>query len=72
MIDPKDRDAIQWNPPERLAPVGCPLILNLGPQYDWDIAFAERISHLQGRGDEMEYQTEFGQIITGRFLWAYP
>lgn len=61
-----------WNKPERLPPVGCPLVLNLGQAYDWDIAFGERISHLRSRSEEMDYRLTTGQIVRGRFEWSYP
>lgn len=64
--------AYTWNKPERLPPVGCPLVLNLGQAYDWDIAFGERISHLRSRSDVMDYQLSTGQIVRGRFEWSYP
>lgn len=70
--EPKRPEAYQWNAPEHLPPVRCPLVLNLGPEYGWDIAYGERISHLRDRRGLMEYELSTGQIITGRFPWSYP
>lgn len=67
-----ERESYWWNAPEVLPPVGCPLVLNLGPEYDWDIAHGERVSHLSDRGGVMEYRLSTGQIIRGRFAWSYP
>jgi hypothetical protein len=65
-------DQYEWNPPERLPPVGCPLVLDLGAEYDYDIAYGERISHLRNRDGEMDYLVSTGQVLTGRFAWSYP
>jgi len=66
--EPKRPEAYQWNAPEHLPPVRCPLVLNI----NGDIAYGERISHLSDRRGLMEYELSTGQIITGRFPWSYP
>lgn len=67
-----ERESYWWNAPEVLPPVGCPLVLNLGPEYDWDIAHGERVSHLSDRGGVMDYRLSTGQVVRGRFAWSYP
>lgn len=62
----------EWNNPSLLPPVDCPLVINLGQAYDWDIAHCERISHLRSRDGEMDYRLSTGQTIRGRFPWSYP
>lgn len=69
---PEPGDVYHWNDASRLAPVGCPLLLNLGPDYDWDIAQGERIDHLESRDRQMTYRLSTGRVVTGRFDWTYP
>ena len=61
-----------WNLPENLPPTECPIVINLGAAYDWDIAYGERIDHVARRGDDMNYRLSTGEVITGQFLWTYP
>lgn len=63
---------IVWTPASHLAPVGCPLMLNLGSPYDHDIAYGERVGHLQHRDGEMTYLLSTGEQVTGKFDWTYP
>ena len=58
----------EWNSAERLPPVGCPLVINLGA----GIAHVERISHLQDKAGDMDYRLSTGEVIRGRFEWSYP
>lgn len=62
----------EWNKPERLPPVGCPLVINLGQEYGNDTAHAERTSHLHDKAGQMDYRLSTGEIIRGRFDWSYP
>lgn len=62
----------QWNRPELLPPVGCPLVLNLDPEYDWDIAHGERVNWLRDKNGDMDYRLLSGEVIRGRYLWSYP
>lgn len=59
---------IQWNPPERLAPVGCWLVILVAgkPQY------ARRTSYIESKSREMEYETDNGIKLMGRFKWTTP
>ena len=58
-----------WNQPERLPPVGCPLLIKM--PYD-RVEKATRTGHLENRSQEMEYLLESGETVRGRFLWTYP
>ncbi len=58
------------NSPEHLPPVGCWLLINI-PGYK-NLIKAQRTSYLQKKTHEMEYITEFGMKITGRYRWTYP
>ena len=58
----------EWVSAERLPPVGCPLVINLGAT----VAHGERISHLEHKGGEMDYLLSTGQVVKGRFAWTYP
>lgn len=59
---------IQWNPPERLAPVGCWLVIliNGSPRY------AQRTSYIESKSRDMEYRLDDGTTITGRHRWTTP
>lgn len=63
-----DDPIIQWNPPERLAPVGCWLVILVEgkPRY------AERTSYIESKSRDMEYLLDNGMMITGRFKWTTP
>lgn len=63
-----DDPIIQWNPPERLAPVGCWLVILVDgkPQY------AERLSYIESKNRDMEYLLDNGMLVTGRFKWTTP
>lgn len=59
----------EWNPPERLPPVGCPLVIRVGNS----ALRCERTGHLQDKAGEMEYRSlATGQLWRGRFMWSYP
>lgn len=58
-----------WNPPERLPPVGCPLLIQI--PYG-RIERAVRTGYLENRSQQMEYELESGEVVRGRFLWTYP
>jgi hypothetical protein len=60
---------LKFNPPERLPPVGCWLLIRLP---DGTVVQAKRLSHIQTRELAMEYQLETGLVIKGRFDWTYP
>lgn len=62
----------EWVSPEHLPPVGCPLVLNLGHEYDFDVAHAERISWLREKNGHMDYRLSTGEVISGRYEWSYP
>lgn len=58
----------EWNNPERLPPVDCPLVINVNGV----TMSATRISHLSDRGGEMDYRLAAGEVIRDRFPWSYP
>lgn len=57
------------NPPERLPPVCCPLVIELPCGR---LVRAERTGHVEQRGREMEYRLDDGRLIVGHFKWSYP
>lgn len=73
-----------WNSAEVLAPVGISLWVKVtgGPFQVSDTKFlaigsapvkATRTSHVEKRGDELEYQLDHHDIrVNGLFEWAYP
>lgn len=60
--------ATKLNPADQLAPVECPLLIEV----DGKLVRAMRTSHIESRDREMEYQLAGGEIILGRFRWTYP
>lgn len=60
---------LQLNPPDQLPPVDCPLLIKLD---DGSVVQAERTSHIQHRGLQMDYRLADGTTITGRFAWTFP
>lgn len=58
----------EWNKPERLPPVACPLVINVNGA----AIKAHRVSHLSDRSGQMDYRLASGDLITGRFEWSYP
>lgn len=63
-----DDPIIQWNPPERLAPVGCWLVILV----DGKPTHAERTGFIEYKNREMSYRLESGEVINGRFKWTTP
>lgn len=62
----------EWNKPERLPPVACPLVINVNGR----AVRATRISHISDKNGQMDYLIDNGSArpveITGRFPWSYP
>ena len=58
----------EWNNPERLPPVACPLVINV----NGEAVRATRISHLSDKNGQMDYRLAAGDVIRGRFPWSYP
>lgn len=58
----------EWNPPERLPPVGCPLVVLV----DDSALRCERTTQLQDKAGQMEYRTDVGHVFRGRHWWSYP
>ncbi|HEY6612733.1 MAG TPA: hypothetical protein VIZ86_16585 [Pseudomonas sp.] len=56
------------NPPELLAPVECPLLIEV----DGRLIRAERLAHIAQRDRAMTYRTAAGETLTGRHHWTYP
>lgn len=61
-----------WNPPDRLPPVGCPLVILYTRGGAGAKLLVERTTHLQDKSGEMEYRLRDGSTITGRYRWTYP
>lgn len=59
---------IHLNPPDRLAPVGCPLMVEV----EGKLVRAIRTGYIESRDRLMEYLTCSGEKILGRFRWTYP
>lgn len=60
---------LKLNPPEMLPPVGCPLLIQVE---EARVVRASRTSHIADKSRQMEYQTEDGGVLHGRFWWTYP
>ena len=60
--------AVKLSHPNHLPPVGCPLLI----LFDGELIRAERTSFIEKRDRQLEYRTDDGQVITGRFEWTYP
>lgn len=63
-----DRMAIHLNSAERLPPVGCWLVILVGGV----LVRAIRTGIIAKKTDDMEYRTEDGTVIYGRYPWTYP
>jgi len=59
---------VHLNRPEHLPPVGCPLLIGVGDM----LLRVERTWFIEDRTRMMEYVTEDGRKITGRYYWTYP
>ena len=66
-----------FNPPEKLAPVDCPLLL-LMPEGK---VLAQRTKYVTDKSDQYEYELleleggvykGTGKLFTGRYPWTYP
>ncbi len=64
-----DNQGLHLNTPEKLAPVDCPLLIEIRPG---DLVAATRTSFITNRDRQMEYRLEDGSVITGRYRWTYP
>lgn len=62
------RPRIQWNSPDLLPPVDCPLLILANGR----TMLAERTKHVAERGQVMEYRLASGRLVTGRLRWTYP
>lgn len=71
----------EFNAPERLATVGCDLIIKLpaGTKMGEDVVLtneritpAFRTSYLTDKNGEMEYRLPDNSLIQGRFWWTFP
>jgi hypothetical protein len=77
----KPEPGYEFNAPERLATVGCDLIIKLpaGTKMGEDVVLtneritpAFRTSYLTDKNGEMEYRLPDNSLIHGRFPWTYP
>jgi len=62
------RVAIHLNSAERLPPVGCWLVIMI----EGVLVRAIRTGIIAKKTDDMEYRTEDGRLIYGRYEWTYP
>jgi len=51
-----------------LPPVRCPLLIKV----EGKVLQAERTTHIERSDGDMEYVTQDGRALTGRFDWTYP
>lgn len=51
-----------------LPPTHTPILIEVAGQ----LVKAQRTTHVRKRGDELEYVTEQGFTIHGRYRWTYP
>lgn len=58
-----------FNPPGRLPPVGCRLLIQ---HPEFGVIEVERPKFVTSLTDELVYDTTGGTRITGRFPWTYP
>lgn len=58
----------QLNRADHLPPVRCPLVIGVGDM----LLKVERTGFIADKNRAMEYVTEDGQKILGRFEWTYP
>lgn len=60
---------LKFNSPDLLPPVGCELLIK---DHTGAIIRVRRASHIKNKHDQMEYITDAGIKIIGRFPWSYP
>ena len=76
-----DADDYQWNSPDILPPVDCPILIK--GNFKYSHILVERTTHLTDRSQEMVYRMLAedrrprlvnGDELTvrGRFFWSYP
>lgn len=58
----------EWNSESRLPPVDCPLVV-LAEGWSQPVT---RTCHLTDKGGQMNYLTQDGRRLVGRFPWTYP
>ncbi|MFJ3487128.1 hypothetical protein ACIPL1_27470 [Pseudomonas sp. NPDC090202] len=63
-------ESLHFNPGagRSLPPVGCPLLIKV----DDRVMKVHRTSHIQRPDGDMEYITENGLVLVGRYDWTYP
>lgn len=68
--DERQADVEHFNSPDsrRLPPVECPLLIRVKGQ----VLRASRIHHIERPDDDMDYITDDGTLLVGRFWWTYP
>lgn len=68
--DDRRTDSIHFNDADSrtLPPVDCPLLIRV----EGEVLRASRVSHIEQPGDDMDYRTDSGQLLVGRFDWTYP
>lgn len=63
----------EFNSPDRLPPVDCPLVLWIPPGL---LVRAERTGFIESKDRHMEYRVMGWEgepvLITGRYAWTYP
>lgn len=64
-----------WNSPDKLPPVGCPLLIKRGEE----VVLVERVDHVANKDDYLVYVTladsdhlPKGVKLSGRCEWTYP
>jgi hypothetical protein len=57
-----------WNSPDKLPPVGCPIVIRIGVA----VFHCERTAHISDRSRDMVYRLLDGSLHTGRHPWTFP
>lgn len=58
-----------FNNPDFLPPVDCPLLIKVETG---EVVKVRRTGFIRSRSDDMEYRTEEGALLFGRYPWTYP
>ena len=58
---------IHWNEPSVLPPVGSRMIIDVNGKH----IIVRRMSYLKDLMDDLKYQDQDGNEITGRYRWRY-
>lgn len=60
--------SVYLNPATQTPPVECPLLICV----DGKLIQCARTKWASSHTEDLEFETEDGRLITGRFPWTYP